>query len=572
MSRPAAYLIQPNIQRLPNLLRDVREGEIRIPRFQRPFVWTPDQRLLLFQSIYEGMPIGSFLIWRTKENDLRCYDHLGPLRLAWASRDDEQGTQGIRQYLLDGHQRLTTLYVALGEDLSGGDQGLNLSDLDSEDEEENWPIFFDLEERAFRINTKRNEPPDTWLPLYILFDPAGLYEFQKRLLDRGADRALVNRAESLASTFKDYSIPVVPIVTEDLELATESFQRVNSGGTRMTEVHMVSALTWSPEFDLNERMREIRLELGEVGWEELEEKMILNTCKAALDLDIYYADTQEVRKALKERPEVLQEATDSLKTAARFLREQCKVYGPAILPYSFQIVLLADALRVGVGSHEGELSPSISEALRRWFWLTTYTEHFAGISAVRLARTLGHLRDLATHGGNPEPPGLVRRVAFPRRFDFRAARSRAIALRLADLQADKVPRDPHQLLAEHGRNAMPMLIPSKELPQTSREVEGPENRVLIPPKEASELRRAFGVPGTRWSRFDRARAWSRFLDEEMGVTSHVPHDLKLHLLESGLSWEPRELLGFLMRRRDRLRDLEQKFVESLGLRVALPPG
>lgn len=558
MSRPA-YLIQPNIQRLPNLLRDVREGDIRIPRFQRPFVWTTEQRLLLCQSIYQGMPIGSFLIWRTKEHDLRCYDHLGPLRLAWASRDDEQEAQAIRQYLLDGHQRLTTLYVALGEGLSGSEQDPPLSDQDSEGEEENWPIFFDLDERVFRINTKRNEPPDTWLPLSILFDPSGLYEFQKRLLDRGAERALVNRAESLASTFKDYSIPVVPIVTEDLELATESFQRVNSGGTPMNEVHMVSALTWSPEFDLNERMREIRVELGEVGWEELEEKMILNTCKAALDLDIYYADTQQIRKALKERPEVLQEATDSLKAAARFLRDQCKVYGPAVLPYSFQIVLLADALRVGIGSQEGGLSPSLSDALRRWFWLTTYTEHFAGISAVRLARTLGHLRDLATHGGDPEPPSLVRRVTFPRRFDFRAARSRAIALRLADLQADESPSppwNPHQLLAEHGPNAMPMLIPSRELPQPSG-AEGPENRVLIPPRHATEFRRSFGVPGTRRS------LWDLFAEEEEGTS----YDPRLHLLDLGLPWEPRELL---MWRRERLRDLEQKFVELLDLRITLP--
>ena len=72
-----AYLAQPNIQRLPSLLRDIQSGEIRIPRFQRPFVWEDDQRLDLFRSIYEGIPIGSILIWRTKDHALPCYDHLG---------------------------------------------------------------------------------------------------------------------------------------------------------------------------------------------------------------------------------------------------------------------------------------------------------------------------------------------------------------------------------------------------------------------------------------------------------------------------------------------------------------
>ena len=120
MSGPT-YLVQPNIIRLPQLLEELWQGEIQIPRFQRPFVWTADQRLLLFESIYQGMPIGGILVWRTREHNLRCIPNLGHLQLGGSSDENARGDT-VRQYLLDGHQRLTTLYTALGEGLFREDE------------------------------------------------------------------------------------------------------------------------------------------------------------------------------------------------------------------------------------------------------------------------------------------------------------------------------------------------------------------------------------------------------------------------------------------------------------------
>lgn len=543
--RGPAYLWQPNIVRLPNLLREIQEGEIRIPRFQRPFIWTTEQRLLLLRSIYEGMPIGSVLLWRTKEHDLKSYDRLGPLRLTWPV--GEKAKDEVRQYVLDGHQRLTTLYVALGGGLQPTGEPAEGTEAEEDTFDVEWPIFFDLDDRRFKVRSHRDESHVSWLPLLILLDPFQLYEFQKSLVEAGVDRALVNRAEALASTFKDYSVPVVPIVTEDLELATQSFQRVNSGGTPMNEVHMVSALTWSPQFDLNERMQEILSELGDVGWQALEEKMILHTCKAALDLDIYYADVLEIRDAIKERPQALSEATDALKAAAVFLRERCRVHGPSVLPYSFQIVLLADAIRRGTDGFQRDLSPGAPEALARWFWLTTYTEYFAGISAVRLAKAVEHVRGVARTGADPEPPGMSREVRPLRRFDFRSARSRAIALRMAELQLweGALDKSPHQLLAQYGPDAMPMLLPSRMIP--ARSAEGPENRFLAHPAEATSVRRALMDPP------------GLFPPDMRFLESHAVDAQAIEALRRG------NLPEFLRVRRRNLMGLEQTHVEALGL-------
>jgi hypothetical protein len=550
LMRGPSFLSQPVVQRLAVLLKEVQSGEIRIPRFQRPFVWKSEQRILLMESIYEGMPIGSILVWRTREHDLKSYERLGPLPLR-----SRKGVE-LKQYLLDGHQRLTTLYAALGEGLSGDEIGDENGAVETAqpsrltEDDENWPIYFDLVAREFTLAPRRGDVSSTWLPLSILLDPFEMSEFRDSLKESGADRALLNRAEALSSTFKDYSIPVVPIVTEDLELVTESFQRINSAGTKMDEVHMINALTWTPDFDLNEKMEEILSGLGSVGWEKLEEKIVLNTSKAALGLDIYKADAKATQLALQKRPEVLEEAADYLDAAARFLREKCDVYGPSTLPYSFQIVLLADALRLASESDPEASSDEVARSLHLWFWLTTYTEYFASINSTRLRKALEHLQAVVTEGADPRPADLPAKVTYPQRFDFRAARSRAIALRMAKLNprnAAGEPQEPFQLLADHGRDAAPMLIPSREVGDR-KAAEGPENRLIVHPRDANTLR--------------------RLLLESPGDCSE--QILRSHAIspEAANALAERDYGRFLSLRKERLAELERVFVGTLGLEYA----
>ena len=56
---PMALLIEEIVGKL-------KRGELRIPAFQRGFVWSPDDVAFLMDSIYKGYPFGSVLLWRTK--------------------------------------------------------------------------------------------------------------------------------------------------------------------------------------------------------------------------------------------------------------------------------------------------------------------------------------------------------------------------------------------------------------------------------------------------------------------------------------------------------------------------
>ncbi|QNQ39336.1 DUF262 domain-containing protein [Brucella intermedia] len=47
------------------LINRISIGDIRIPAFQREYVWEADQVAFLLDSIYKGFPIGTIILWKT---------------------------------------------------------------------------------------------------------------------------------------------------------------------------------------------------------------------------------------------------------------------------------------------------------------------------------------------------------------------------------------------------------------------------------------------------------------------------------------------------------------------------
>ena len=94
-------------ERLSRLVERVNAGEIKIPKFQRGFVWQRSQVLSLLESILQGYPIGSLLFWRTESRLKSERDIQG---FALPPTPDKYPTN----YVLDGQQRLTSIYGVLG--------------------------------------------------------------------------------------------------------------------------------------------------------------------------------------------------------------------------------------------------------------------------------------------------------------------------------------------------------------------------------------------------------------------------------------------------------------------------
>ena len=85
------------------IIDKISSGEIRIPSFQRGFVWEPDSIAFFMDSLYKGYPIGAVLLWRTREQ-LVNERSLGRFILPKPTKDYPI------DYVLDGQQRLTSIF------------------------------------------------------------------------------------------------------------------------------------------------------------------------------------------------------------------------------------------------------------------------------------------------------------------------------------------------------------------------------------------------------------------------------------------------------------------------------
>ena len=59
-----------------NLIANIEQGQIKIPQFQRKFVWSIEETAGLIDSILKGYPIGTFIIWETNDR-LRSIRNIG---------------------------------------------------------------------------------------------------------------------------------------------------------------------------------------------------------------------------------------------------------------------------------------------------------------------------------------------------------------------------------------------------------------------------------------------------------------------------------------------------------------
>lgn len=554
--RAPSYVSDPQVVYLHQILDDLQQGIIQVPRFQRePNLWTPDQRLELLRSILQGIPIGAILLWRTQREDLACYSQLGPFKVPSPANSGP-----VRQYLLDGLQRLTTLLFALRSTVKGdtiasmpvpGEPNALYFDLDRSD-------FILMQDGPATSGQKRR-----LLPLRFLLDSIALLRYQRQLALQG-DEIFIETIDQLAAAFRNHKIAIIPVVTDDLDVAVRTFQRVNSAGTEMSELHMVHALSWTPQFDLQERL-EVAKEhyLTPVGWKDLDDEWVLDSCKAALGLDVYKAPEGRLADGLRDNPFVLDDAVQRLAQVAKFLQSECGVWVPSLLPYGLQAVALAEALRANQEPDE-----EMRQILVDWFWLSSFTELFAGLSGSRVQTVLIELHRMTSHhlpvtgvslSARKWPPT---RPDLPLRYDSRQARAHLLALQLARLQPlgpDGNPIDVPQHLRSHGTRALCRMLPRRFL--RHRLSPSPSARFFFPEEHALQLRELIDAP--LWPLWREAALPSAEQRHDLASKFCASHVISAEARQA--LYEENEL-EFVRCRLASLNEMEERFFASLVAR------
>src|SRR4051812_25552185 len=206
------------------LFVEIDAGQIKLPMFQREFVWEKEQSAKLIDSILKGFPIGTFIFWKTRE-DLRSYKEVGNHKLPNTPKGD------YAQYILDGQQRITSLYaIRKGIRITKDGKEIDYKD-----------IFIDLDhdsEVDEQIVVTEKQDGKRYVSVHdVLTLPLG--GFYKTLSTSLADRVEYCRNKLTSYDFSSISIKDYPI-----EVACEVFSRINTGGKSLTVFEIMVAKTY----------------------------------------------------------------------------------------------------------------------------------------------------------------------------------------------------------------------------------------------------------------------------------------------------------------------------------------
>ena len=216
------------------VVEKVNNGTLKIPQFQRDFVWTLPMAASLLDSVLRRYPIGSLILWETKEK-LHSEKEIGGLSLP-----PVPGGQ-CTTYVLDGQQRVTTLFAALrGLKIKRGNKTIDFSTLIVDFTAKSGDDWVVVDSSAYKEDEK--------LRLNDLF--SGNF---KHLNPDFAERAA--QWHQQLHDAKDLS--AIMLTNAPAEVATEVFERINTRGKNLTVFDVMVAKTFSKElnFDLGEKFR-----------------------------------------------------------------------------------------------------------------------------------------------------------------------------------------------------------------------------------------------------------------------------------------------------------------------------
>ncbi|UEM09048.1 DUF262 domain-containing protein [Bradyrhizobium barranii subsp. barranii] len=429
------------------IIQELLAGRMRVPNFQRGFVWDPERVAYLMDSIYKGYPFGSILLWRTKQ-ELTHERDLGPFHLP--QNDPEYPTD----YILDGQQRITSIFGVFQTEIALEDKPL-------------WAkIYYDMkgsenaQESSFTALEDEDVIKHQHFPIGCLFDPV-LY--RKETTDY--DDTTIARLDKIQARFKEALIPVQTITTEDKTAVAIVFERVNQRGVELDTVQLLSAWTWSGDFDLNQRFEELAADLTPFGFKDVGgDKDLLLRCCSAVMLRDPSPDSLISLNGTKVR-ETFDHVVTGIKGAIDFLRKNLHVESLDNLPYVNLLVPLS-VFFAGEPNKQKRVTNNQRKEILRWFWHTCIHRKYNSQPIKSLREDVIEFAKLAdgsiTKLTHPEA-GLSNTFFLNNTFRLNSVVSRTFILLLAQkgprsfLSGNKI--DLRKALKEYNRNEFHHIHP-----------------------------------------------------------------------------------------------------------------
>lgn len=366
-------MLQPENQtkKYQHLFSDIDSGRIKIPKFQRDFVWDKEQTARLIDSIIKGFPIGTFIFWKTRE-ELRHIKNIGNVDLPDIPKGDSVF------YVLDGQQRITSLYAVRkgiritkeGQEIDYKDISINLAYEPDEDEE---------------IVTMEPPMDVPSIPVYKLLN-GDLTE----LFDEYG-RAELKKINAYQKRLTGYDFSTIVISEYPIDIACEVFTRINTGGKELTLFEIMVAKTYDQgrnfdlaiEYDWLIDNQGAEKDLEDACFDTIPSSTVLQCISAHLCQQVRRKDILKLNKS--EFIDSWGTVKNGIFSAVDHIRTQLRIPVSRLLPYNSLIVPFTYFFIRNDGKMPSNLQ---NKLLTQYFWWASLSNRFSSASEGKIALDL----------------------------------------------------------------------------------------------------------------------------------------------------------------------------------------
>jgi len=343
------------------MVLEIESGQVKIPQFQRKFVWDIKASAKLIDSILKGYPIGTFIYWRTNEQ-LRSVRNIGNINLPTQNEGE------FVNYVLDGQQRLTSIFAAI--------KGVEIEREEGKKEDYS-KIYVDLEadeEKEYIITDIVGKSEKTFIQLKYLVSSDFKYlasfpdEMQEKLTN-------------LRKTLEGYIFKGVNLKDANIDIATEVFTRLNVGGKELTLFEIMVAKTYDAikNFDLSENYDHLISRLKNVDYETISPQVVLQVVSMLLVKNVTRKEILKIEK--QDFINKWSHAISCLESAVDFLKS-FGVQVSRLLPYNALIVPFS----LFFDKHPNKPSGIMLKYLEDFFWRCSLGYRYSSGTENKLAQ------------------------------------------------------------------------------------------------------------------------------------------------------------------------------------------
>lgn len=380
-------VFQANPAHLDYLLQRIHNGELAIPDFQRDFTWEARRTAALLRSMMARFPAGTFLFWSMGEDNT----DFGWRQVAGAP----QRTTQPREMILDGQQRLTSLYRALN---GVGDERFFLDVrqfvtlpatqspegrlLETQEVDFESAVFWHpsdskeakaLGEQSARVAQHvvaiaEHRQFDDWLDDYS--------SLHSDVMDAKATKSLLRKfRDTYLTPLKSYGFPVVTLPSNTrIEAVATVFETLNSTGKPLGPFELLTARFYPKAVHLRDLWDQALVDHEILSDFSVDEYSILQAITLRAHNSAQRSDV--LRKLTAEDVSANWEAVvRGFARSLELLQAECGVVTAKLLPYSMLLVPMA-AVWDEVAKVKGPDKANVVSRLKQFFWCTVFSSNY----------------------------------------------------------------------------------------------------------------------------------------------------------------------------------------------------